>query len=84
MHVPFKIHYRNNLIDKKHSYLIPHPPSWDDRNCSYCHQIYPSALWYLQAFNMCIRCKTWKGAMDLAFISVLSLIHSTLYFNSLH
>jgi hypothetical protein len=31
MHVSFKIHYRNNLIDKKHSYLIPSPPSWDDR-----------------------------------------------------
>ena len=27
MHVPFKIHYRNNLIDKKYSYLIPRPPS---------------------------------------------------------
>jgi hypothetical protein len=42
MHVSFKIHYRNNLIDKKHSYLIPRPPSWDDRNCSYGHQLYPS------------------------------------------
>ena len=27
MHVPFKIHYRNNLIDKKDSYPIPRPPS---------------------------------------------------------
>jgi hypothetical protein len=35
MHVPFKIHYRNNLIDKKNSYPIPRPPSWDDRNYSY-------------------------------------------------
>ena len=43
MHVPFKIHYRNNLIDKKDSYLIPRPPSWDDRNYSYGHQLYPSA-----------------------------------------
>jgi hypothetical protein len=43
MHVSFKIHYRNNVIDKKHSYLIPRPPSWDDRNCSYGHQLYPSA-----------------------------------------
>jgi len=34
MHVPFKIHYRNNLIDKK--------DSWDDRNYSYGHQLYPS------------------------------------------
>jgi len=34
MHVPFKIHYRNNLIDKKDSYLISCPPSWDDRNYS--------------------------------------------------
>jgi hypothetical protein len=41
MHVPFKIHYRNNLIDKKDSYLIPRPPSWDDRNYSYGHQLYP-------------------------------------------
>ena len=45
MHVSFKIHYRNNLIDKKHSYLIPRPPSWDDRNCSYGHQLYPSENW---------------------------------------
>jgi len=30
MHVPFRIHYRNNLIDKKDSYRIPRPPSWDD------------------------------------------------------
>ena len=42
MHVSFKIQYRNNLIDKKHSYLIPRPPSWDDRNCSYGHQLYHS------------------------------------------
>ena len=42
MHVPFQIHYRNNLIDKKDSYPIPRPPSWDDRNCSYGHQLYPS------------------------------------------
>ena len=45
MHVPFKIHYRNNLIDKKDSYLIPRPPSWDDRNYSYGHQLYPWILW---------------------------------------
>jgi hypothetical protein len=31
-----------NLIDKKDSYLIPRPPSWDDRNYSYGHQLYPS------------------------------------------
>jgi hypothetical protein len=42
MHVPFRIHYRNNLIDKKDSYPILRPPSWDDRNCSYGHQLYPS------------------------------------------
>ena len=42
MHVPFRIHYRNNLIDKKDSYPIPRPPSRDDRNCSYGHQLYPS------------------------------------------
>jgi hypothetical protein len=45
MHVPFKIHYRNNLIDKKDSYLIPRPASWDDRNYSYRHQLYPSGQW---------------------------------------
>jgi hypothetical protein len=43
MHVPFKIHYRNNLVD---SYLIPRvhvrPTFWDDRNYSYGHQLYPS------------------------------------------
>ena len=44
MHVPFKIHYRNNLIDKKDSYLIPRPPSQDDRNYSYGHQLYPSEI----------------------------------------
>jgi len=44
MHVTFKIHYRNNLIDKKDSYLIPRPPTWDDRNCSYGHQLYPSEV----------------------------------------
>ena len=37
MHVSFKIHYRNNLIDKKDSYLISCLPSWDDRNYSYGH-----------------------------------------------
>jgi hypothetical protein len=42
MHMSFKIHYRNNLIDKKDSYPIPRPPSWDDRNYSYGHQLYPS------------------------------------------
>ena len=53
MHVPFRIHYRDNLIDKKHSYLIPRPPSWDDRNCSYGHQLYPSVLWQFdQTFLM--------------------------------
>jgi hypothetical protein len=32
---PFRIHYRNNLIDKKDSYPIPRPPSWDDRKDVY-------------------------------------------------
>ena len=49
MHVPFRIHYRNNLIDKKDSYPIPRSPSWDDRNCSYGHQLYPSD--YLQFYE---------------------------------
>ena len=31
----FKIHYRNNLIDKNDSYLISCPLSWDDRNYSF-------------------------------------------------
>jgi hypothetical protein len=48
MHVSFKIHHRNNLIDKKDSYLIPRPPSWDDRNYSYSHQFYPSGLVYFK------------------------------------
>ena len=42
MHVSFKIQYRNNLIDKKDSYLISCPPSWDDCNYSYGHQLYPN------------------------------------------
>ena len=64
MYVPFKIHYRNNLIDTKDSYLIPRPPSWDDRKYSYGHQLYPSVcnigrfsnyvfllpLWYFHLF----------------------------------
>ena len=45
MHVPFKIHHRNNLIDKKDSYPIPRQPSWDDRNYSCGHQLYPSEKW---------------------------------------
>ena len=44
MHMSFKIHYRNNLIDKKDSYLISCPPSWDDHNYSYGHQLYPSGV----------------------------------------
>jgi hypothetical protein len=50
MHVSFKIHYRNNLIDQKDSYPIPRPPSWDDRNYSYGHQLYPSA--YVTLFQL--------------------------------
>ena len=42
MPVPFKIHYRNNLIDKTDSYLLPRAPSSADRNYSYGHQLYPS------------------------------------------
>jgi hypothetical protein len=48
MHVQFKIQYRNNLIDKNDSYLIPCPSSWDDRNYSYGHQLYPSVYIYFQ------------------------------------
>ena len=51
MHVSFKIHYRNNLIDKKHSYLIPRPPSWDGRNCSYGHQLYSSNFFLTRNFR---------------------------------
>ena len=46
MHVPFKIHYRNNLIDKKDYFLIQRPPSWDDRNYSYGHQHYHNDIVY--------------------------------------
>jgi hypothetical protein len=42
MVVSFKMDYRNKLIDKKDYYPIPRPPSWDDRNYSYGHQLYPS------------------------------------------
>jgi hypothetical protein len=48
MHVSFIIHYKNNLIDKKDSYLISCPPSWDDRNYSYGHQLYPSEYIYFK------------------------------------
>jgi hypothetical protein len=52
MHVPFRIPYRNNLIDKKDSYPIPRPPSWDDRNCSYGHRLYPSEC-ISETFHIC-------------------------------
>jgi hypothetical protein len=56
MHVTFKIHYRNNLIDKKDSYPIPRPPSWDDHNYSYGHQLYPSDNEKeIDDFKCCIR-----------------------------
>ena len=42
MHVPFRIHYRNNLIDKKRFLPDSTSASWDDRNCSYGNQLYPS------------------------------------------
>jgi hypothetical protein len=42
------IHYKNNLIDKKDSYPISCLPSWDDRNYSYCHQLYPSEYIYFK------------------------------------
>jgi hypothetical protein len=48
MHVSFIIHYKNNLIDKKDSYLISCPPSWDDRNYRYGHQLYPSEYIYFK------------------------------------
>ena len=54
MHVPFKIHYRNNLNDKKDSYLISCPPSWDDRNYSYGHQLYPSCNNVAPVTNLCL------------------------------
>jgi len=50
--VPFKIHYRNNLNDKKDSYLIPRPPSWNDRNYSYGHQLYPSGTCHHACFKL--------------------------------
>jgi hypothetical protein len=57
MHVSFKIHYRNNLIDRKDSYLISCPPSWDDRNYRYSHQLYPSEQWRLVNDSDCQVCK---------------------------
>jgi len=48
MHVSFIIHYKNNLIDKKDSYPISCPPSLDDRNYSYGHQLYPSEYIYFK------------------------------------
>ena len=57
MHVSFKIHYRNNLIDRKDSYLISCPPSWDDRNYRYSHQLYPSEQWRLANDS---DCQVWK------------------------
>jgi hypothetical protein len=41
-HLKYSMQCRNNLINKKDSYLISCPPSWDDRNYSYGHQLYPS------------------------------------------
>jgi hypothetical protein len=46
MHV--QLHYKNNLIDKKDSYPFSCPPSWDDRNYSYGHQLYPSEYIYFK------------------------------------
>jgi len=65
MHVPFKIHYRNNLIDKKDSYLIPRPPSWDDRNCSYGHQLYPS-VHCRKIFNLSVLAAKQSESLDRA------------------
>ena len=84
MHVPFKIHYRNNLIDKKDSYLIPRPPSWDDRNYIYGHQLYPSGQCSIFCFFIFITDEldsvtyVWVSARGMVFnatfnnISVLS------------
>ena len=63
MHVSFKIHYRNNLIDKYNSYLIPRPPSWDDRTYSCGHQLSPSA----------------KYQMQTSFLQILVVIRPRLY-----
>jgi hypothetical protein len=48
------IHYRNNLIDKKDSYPIPRPPSWDDRNYSYGHQLYQYKKRYICMIYTCL------------------------------
>jgi hypothetical protein len=71
MHVSFKIHYRNNLMDKKHSYLIPRPPTWDDRNCSYGHQLYPSELWPAIEIQPTRNIKTTKISYKRSLISPL-------------
>jgi hypothetical protein len=44
MHVSFKIHYRNNLINKKDSYLISCPPSWMTVTTVTVHRLYLSVL----------------------------------------
>ena len=70
MHVSFKIHYRNNLIDKKDSYLISYPSSQDDRNYSYGHQLYPSD-------NVLYALHQYEASLNLDFI-VIELAHPRL------
>jgi hypothetical protein len=72
MDVPFKIHYRNNLIDKKDSYLLPRPPSWDDRNYSYCHQLYPSVGFQCSSIE-----RLWRRTSEREPWVVLSLDNAT-------
>ena len=74
MHVPFKIHYRNNLIDKKNSYLFPRPSSWDDRNYSYGHQLYPSEYSDEGLCTMLHECSEWMLVFNdkSAFVLAIS------------
>ena len=78
MHVPFRIHHRNNLIDKKDSYPIPRSPSWDNRNCSYGHQLYLSdnrKLWTSIIYCPLVRKDMdLKSTCDVNLLSKLSII----------
>jgi hypothetical protein len=84
MHVSFKIHYRNNLIDKKYFYLILRLPSWDDRNCSYGHQLYPSDKWsgfVCTNVNVCIvlACRMSAELNNVSVKACLKLMKHTLF-----
>ena len=65
----FKIHYRNNLIGKKDSYLISHPPSWDDHNYSYGHQFYPSEFCFVFVWSIILLKNYWEFCFVTIFLN---------------